>query len=392
MVAWFARLGVSAPHAVFAFAAGVLTLLAWPPERPTAQVARFTAPVDRQFPDMAAAHFSEDVIASYKNGTAHSPSILAFDDGRLLATWFQGSAEAQRDVAIHASHRIDGGWSVPSAILSAPAERQARQDFVATLGNPALFHGADGSIKLAHVMTVLGGWSTSRIALRSSIDGGMTFGKAKVLRLSPFFNLSHLVRFPALKMADGLLGLPAYGEFVWGMTEIAVFDKTGRVVDKRRIGGGGNAGIQADLLWAGGDTMETFLRPTGSMRQRAYRSESRDAGVTWSDPVPVEWPNSGAPVCSERFANGAAVLASNEDERGRRRLVLRYRPANEDTWRRIDTEIVGDAGAESLSYCAIALERGEIAHMVYSRFSDHSIRHVEFNQRWLADHSAKGGG
>lgn len=371
-----------------ALAAAILAVVAWPVGASRdAGVARFLAPetVPQALEPMA--HFAEDEIAAYADGVAHSPTITAYDDGELVAVWFRGETEAGVDVALHLSRRGPGGWSPLDLALSAAGERAEGRQFVRTIGNPALWRGNDDATWLAYVTPALGGWSTSRISLKRSADRGRTFGPARELRLSPFFNMSHLARFPALPMTGGRFGLPVYSEFIRAGSEIAVLDGEGRVVDRRRIGGVGDNGIQADLLWLSDDELETFLRPFGSMLPLTYRSASGDGGLGWSDPAPTDWPNPSAPVCSERFADGSAVLASNESEGGRRSLTLRFRPAGEEAWRRVHPQIVGQSENDRLSYCSFALAPDGVAHMVYSRWSDRSIRHVEFNRRWLDDHS-----
>lgn len=332
--------------------------------------------------------FAESVVASYETGVAHSPTVLVGSDGPRVI-WFRGSSEGARDVALFESRLEEGVWTAPRRITDASAEQEERSSYVKTIGNPVLYSSPDGRDWLAYVTPVLSGWSSSKVSLRQSTDNGLKWTEPRFLKLSPFLGLSNLVRYPALAMSDGFMGLPVYHEFLRGYSAIAVIGRNGEVVDLRRIGGAGDQGIQADLILAGNGQVETFLRPVRQMPRRLYRAESRDGGITWSAPEPTSWTNPSAPACSEQFADGAAVLMFNDDEIRRLRLVGYYREATGRGWRRLEHVFAGRERRESLSYCTFTRDEEDRIHLVYSQFSDRSIRHVVFNRAWLEQQSVR---
>lgn len=154
--------------------------------------------------------------------SAHASAIVdisrvSADSNMLL--YFAGSREGGRDVKIYQSfftHTSDnkGVWSEPTAILDATSLSRMSGKFIKKLGNPVSFVDAKGRVHLFVVGVSMGGWATSRIywlvfdsdlrSLRFNVE----------LHLSPFFNLSFLVRTPAILYEDGGFVLPIYHELI----------------------------------------------------------------------------------------------------------------------------------------------------------------------------------
>lgn len=178
-----------------------------------------------------------------ETGQAHSPAIRLTEDGFDLM-WFQGSAEAQADVDIHAARFFRGadGWQAgPVHLLLTRNDLGAAmvpRQIVVTLGNTIENEAVPGAL-YATVASV-GGWAMASVADVRMADGRPA--QARKLSLSPVLNRSNLVKSPMVEYADGSHALPAY--FEMGATHglLVRLDGHGRVRDTRRIGAARGAG------------------------------------------------------------------------------------------------------------------------------------------------------
>ena len=95
--------------------------------------------------------------------------------------------------------------------------------------------------------------------------------------------------------------------------------------------GGGN--IQPSIVRKKDGTLFTLMRDNGPAPKRLHKSESRDAGLTWSPVTDSDLPNpgSGAEIISLR--NGHWVLIYNDTERGRNSLMVAISDDEGQTWK-----------------------------------------------------------
>ena len=101
-----------------------------------------------------------------------------------------------RDVAIYFATQERGqfGWSKPRAILTPGQAARELGRGIRKVGNPVVFSDPAGKLWLLYVTVTLGGWSGSSLNLTTSADGGLFWERSRRLTLSPFFNVSELVR------------------------------------------------------------------------------------------------------------------------------------------------------------------------------------------------------
>ncbi|NDG58589.1 MAG: hypothetical protein EBX55_08990 [Betaproteobacteria bacterium] len=92
--------------------------------------------------------------------------------------------------------------------------------------------------RLAPAQTIaIGGWATAMIEHFRSADGGQSFEHQERLALSPFLNLSHLVRAPAIALKGGGFILPVYFELGSKYGVLLRFNAQGRFVHRERMDG-----------------------------------------------------------------------------------------------------------------------------------------------------------
>lgn len=313
-------------------------------------------------------------------GQAHSPAILMRKRGFSIA-WFEGSQEAQADVDIYAVRftQAGGTWQAdaPAPLLTrrALADRFAPRQLVVTLGNTVENEAAADAIH-ATVVSV-GGWAMASVADVRLVQGSPV--SARKLNLSPFLNRSFLVKSPMVEMADGSHALPAYFEMGHTYGSFIRFDTQGRVVDARRITGGGNKPIQPMIVVLDRTRAVAFLRdfdPSGCL----LISHTEDGGQSWSKARATTIPNPSAPVAALSLGGGRILMAMNDDAAGADSLRLAISADEGRSWRAIHTveKHGGDARYPMLRW----LPDGTIL-LAYSHDTKRGIRACLFNLAWV---------
>ncbi|MDR9394679.1 MAG: exo-alpha-sialidase [Roseovarius sp.] len=313
-------------------------------------------------------------------GQAHSPGIVV-DDAGFAVLWFEGSAEAQADVDIHAASlaRQGGSWQA-----TAPAPRVTRaalsdafepRQLVVTLGNTIQNEAAANAL-YATVVSV-GGWAMASVAdLRMGPDGPV---RARKLNLSPFLNRSFLVKSPMVAYADGSHALPAYFEMGAAHGALVRLGADGRVRDMRRIAGPGKP-IQPMIVPLDAERALAFLRDFDASG-RLWLSRTTDGGQSWSAAQMTDIPNPSAPVAALAMSDGRILMAMNDDAQGADRLRLAVSADEGASWRVIRT--LEDDGGDARYPMLRRLTGGEIA-LAYSHGTKRGIRAHVFNEAWVA--------
>lgn len=179
---------------------------------------------------LVAPYYEEIIYFDIPNNedSAHASSIVDISqvsDKHLMLLYFAGSREGARDVGIYQSFfsfdELDIGlnaspntaWSEPKRILDAPLLSHLSGKFIKKLGNPVSFVDTKGRVHLFVVGVSMGGWATSKIYhLLFEQEHLRSLHYIQELHLSPFLNLSHLVRTPPVLKDNGGFILPIYHE------------------------------------------------------------------------------------------------------------------------------------------------------------------------------------
>jgi predicted neuraminidase len=194
------------------------------------------------------------------------------------------------------------------------------------------------------------------------------------------------VKSPAVQFTDGRLGLPAYHEWIGRFGEFLRVD-AGQVIDKRRMSSGRSA-IQPLLFVNDAENATAVFRQTRSSGQAKQIpvSHTQNAGQSWqtAEDLPIANPNSA--VTGLILANGSRLLALNNIEAGRHRLVLLMSDVKTDRWQTIeileDDSALADDQRKEFSYPYLITVDGNDAHLVYT-WDRKKIRHRYFSGAWL---------
>jgi predicted neuraminidase len=313
---------------------------------------------------------------------SHVASICELPDGRLAATWYSGSREGARDVAIFFSTRAPGQsvWSTPRAIVTRESTARDLNRSIKKVGNAVIFEDSTGLLELLYVSITVGGWSGSALNLTTSADQGLTWTPSRRLTLSPFFNFSELVKNAPIALGDDSWVVPIYEEFLGRFPELLWLRKSagGFIATKSRIDGG-ELVFQPALVTLSSNAALVVLRDYTPQKKISI-SRTADAGRTWTSPAVLDLPNPNSGLDALRLTDGRLLLAFNDSNIGRENLRLAVSVDEGRTWVRIAT--LDEEAGSIFSYPFLIQGRDGCVHVVYT-WKGKAIKHVEFNTGWL---------
>jgi predicted neuraminidase len=383
---------------IFAFCflliAGVLGYLridsqpVWSPFKPPFDLAEQSSGEDQIKHKTPIAAPQADWLPDTGAPSVHAASLIALNNGSIRAFWFAGSREGAPDVVIASSvfHMKEGAWSTPTVVMDRVHAEKGLSRYIAKLGNPVPARMSDGRLQLFFVTVSIGGWAGSSISSVISNDEGVSWSKPERLITSPLINLSTLVKSPAIAFEDGRIGLPAYHEWIGRFGEL-LRTEGGRVIDKRRMSSGRGA-IQPAILISDPQQAKAYFRQTRSSGQAKQIpvSQTQDAGQTWRVSGDLEIANPNSAIALIGLANGAHLMALNNMEQGRHRLVLMMNGGEGGDWQVIQTieddEALPNEQRREFSYPHLITANGSDAHLVYT-WDRKRIRHIYFSSAWL---------
>ena len=320
--------------------------------------------------------------------SVHAASLIVLKDGAVRAFWFAGSREGAADVSIYSSvyDSHSANWSAPTVVMDRVSAEKGLLRYIAKLGNPVPSRLPDGRLQLFFVTVSIGGWAGSSISAITSDDEGLTWSHPQRLIASPLLNLSTLVKSPSVSFTDGLLGLPAYHEWVGRFGEFLRVD-AGRVIDKRRMSSGRSA-IQPLIFVNDAQDASAYFRQTRSsgLPKQIPVGSTQNAGQNWQQSEDLAIANPNSAVAGVTLKNGARILALNNIEYGRHRLVLMMSSNKSGQWQTIevleDDEALPEAQRKEFSYPYMITVDGNDAHLAYT-WDRKKIRHRYFSGAWL---------
>ena len=327
----------------------------------------------------------EFITPGLNSGAVHASSICQLSDGTLGAAWYAGSREGGKDVAIYFAVRGPGEhvpWSKSRAIVNRKSASKELRRFIRKLGNPLLFADSKDRFWLLYVTVTIGGWSGSSLNLKISDDGGMTWTQSIRLTLSPFFNVSELVRNSPLPMKDGSFGIPIYHECMGKFPEmlwIWLTKEDQKIGFRKTRMVGGRMFIQPSVVVCGSHKARAFYRNCSDERA-VGTAFTGDTGATWSRPRMLCLPNPDSGLSALALSEGRILLAFNDSKRNRDILSLAVSSDGGANWLRIG-EIENNPGHEFSYPYLIRTQDGRI-HLVYT-WRRKRIKHVVFNENWL---------
>lgn len=336
-------------------------------------------------------YFAENFVNQAKSGIrCHVSSSAVAGKEKLICTWYAGSREGARDVAIYRAFftEANGRWSEPGVLLDRSTCSRELRRAVRKLGNALIMRDSRGRLWLFFASNVFGGWSTTSLNFKVSVDAGQTWSISKKLILSPFFNLTNNVKNNGVNLNNGSFLLPVYHEFIRKFSQM-VWIRPGHPdpsYEIRKITHTGKA-IQPALVHPGKQSLTAFFRNAASAgRKYILRSDSSDVGQTWSSiqNTPLPNPNSGFAMLTLKDGVYLGVINNSFENRHNLTLVL-SRDAGQ-TWKTL--KVLENSPGKEFSYPFI-IRSSRYFHITYT-YDRKRIKHVVFNDTWLKGLTAYG--
>lgn len=341
-------------------------------------------PVKTPIPPEAPFIYREFVSPDSGSGVVHVGSICELPQGRLAASWYGGTREGARDVAVFLSIKgpEKASWSRPKMIVDRVSASRELSRYVKKVGNPLLFSGPGGRLWLVYVSISVGGWSGSSLNVKWSDDAGITWSNSLRLTLSPFFNISELVRNRPLPLSRSGFAVPIYHECLGYFPEILWLHPGAAATDihfKKSRMAGGQSFIQPSVVALGPSAATAFYRCL-SHEKAIGTAVTGDAGATWSEPQLLPLPNPDAALDALLLSDQRILLAFNDSPVNRETLRLAVSHDQGRHWTRIATLENAPGGEFSYPYM-IRTQDGQI-HLAYT-WDRKRIQHVVFNEAWI---------
>jgi predicted neuraminidase len=331
-----------------------------------------------------APEFHEQFVdARFIHPSAHVSSICELPGGRMAAIWYAGSREGASDVGIYVATRdagVSNAWSTPVSSVTHQSAGEETFRYVKKVGNAIVFAGTNNQMHLLYVTTGFGGWSCSQLNLKTSTDGGATWSRSRKLGLSPFLNISELVKNPPTPLADGGFIVPIYHEVIAKFSELLWLQprKDGFDVVKTRAFGGRTA-FQPSLV-ALNETSALMLNRSAGSVKKIHATRTSDGGRTWSALETIDLPNSNSGLDAIRLSDGRLLLVFNDTDSDRDNLRLAISSDDGVTWKRAATLVAEPK--EEFSYPTVLQTSDGLIHVTYT-WKRKGIKEATFNVAWL---------
>lgn len=310
---------------------------------------------------------------------AHSAALEILPNCNLIATWFAGSHEGKPDVKIWQSIFDGRKWELAHPIITPAKIAHDTDQYIRKVGNPLVYRSIDNHLHLFVVSVGLGGWSGSSLTQFISKDLGKTWGVGHKLILSPFLNISTLIRTKAITLADGGFYLPVYHEFMRTYPELLRFDKTGKFISQTRLNSH-NSLVQPAILPITPNYAYAFMRNHTRNDNPLYYQTTNDGGVSWTKLASTNLSNQDTSLAVEMVESSQYLMVHNMGGRDKLSLAVSNDGIN---WR--DIYLLENTPHEEFSYPAIQIHAG-IIDILYT-WKRRNIKHVEFNLPWLNNRS-----
>jgi predicted neuraminidase len=302
---------------------------------------------------------SEFIFETAPFPQCHASTIVETATG-LVAAWFGGTREKDRDVGIWMSRDGEGGWSAPVEVATGGQSDGTRLP----CWNPVLFQPKTGPLLLFY--KVGPSPSTWWGMLRTSADNGQTWSEARRL---PDGILGPIKNKP-VQLASGDILSPTSTEhegwrvhFERSADNGATWTATGPVNDGKTIGA-----IQPSIL----QHKDGKLQAVGRTQQgKIFTMSSDDQGRTWGPMSLTDLPNPNSGIDAVTLADGRFALVYNHAPKGRTPLNIAVSTDGEQ-WRNVLT-LENEPG--EYSYPAVIQSRDGLLHITYT-WKRTRIRHV----------------
>jgi predicted neuraminidase len=303
--------------------------------------------------------------------SCHASTIVETKEG-LVAAWFGGTDEGEKDVGIWVSRKSQEQWSAPVEVANGIQPDGTRHP----CWNPVLFQPKSGSLMLFY--KVGPSPSTWWGMLRTSDDSGKSWSDARRL---PDKILGPIKNKP-VQLADGTIisgssteGLSPPPEWQVHFERSTDGGKTWEFI-KAPTTTAGPAAIQPSILVHKGGQLQALGR---TRSKKLFTTSSKDNGLTWSPVELMDLPNPSSGTDAVTLRDGRHLLVYNHTAKGRSPLNVAV-SSDGRTW---NAALVLESEPGEYSYPAVIQSSDGKVHVTYT-WKRKKIRHVVIDAKSLA--------
>jgi len=288
-------------------------------------------------------------------------STLAETPSGLVAAWFGGTREKNKDVGIWVSRRSGNGWTPPREVANGVQADGTRHP----CWNPVLFQHPDGPLLLFYKVgpSPSSWWGM----LIKSKDGGQTWSEPTRL---PEHIFGPIKNKPVL-LADARLLCGTSTEDHGWRVHMEWTNDLGQTWHRTDVLNDGKTiqAIQPTILQHQSGRLQILCRSRGT--SKIVESWSDDQGRTWGKLQVTELPNPNSGIDGVTLADGRHLLVYNHTPRGRSPLNVAV--SNDGrTW--YAAAVLENTPGE-FSYPAVIQTADKLVHITYT-WKRQRIKHV----------------
>lgn len=293
----------------------------------------------------------------------HCSTLAEAPNGDLLCVWFGGSYECADDQVLFLARRKKGArtWETPEVLT--------RGVYLHPPGNAVVFRVSPTRMMVLYDRMDearplrRGRWRGGQLMCRHSDDNGCTWSEDAEVKMGVGG-----IRNAPITLRTGELMVP-----ISNPKPCFLITRNGGVTWE--VSGFIDTGGQPTAVQRNDGSLLCLLRS----QPKILQSESHDLGKTWTAAVPSPFLCPGAGVAMCRLNNGHLLLVFNDSSLDHTPLSI-VRSIDEGvTWEK-PVQLEPNSGEYSYP-CVVQTSDGNI-HVSYT-FLRFSIKHVEFNERWL---------
>ncbi len=306
-------------------------------------------------------------------------STVEVSNRTVVASWFGGTKEKNKDVGIWVSRNINGSWSVPVEVVNGVQDDGTRYP----CWNPVLFKPEDRSLHLFYKVgpSPREWWGM----VMTSDDDGRTWSDPVKLTegiLGPIKN-------QPIQLDDGTILSPSSNETKDGVWTIHIetsddfgksWSKTGPLNEPDKFGA-----IQPVIYKYGNGKFQLLSRTKNGVIGQNW---STDGGQTWSEMTATSLPNPNSGIDGVTLKDGRQLLVYNPtDKNWGDRVPLSIAISNDGKkWKRVlDLEPLRkttDKEGEEYSYPTVIQAEDGIIHLVYT-WNRKTVKYITLNPEKL---------
>ena len=299
---------------------------------------------------------------------SHASTIAETPVG-LVAAWFGGTREGNKDVCIWTSHLVNGKWTEPLKAADGVMNDSVRY----ACYNPVLYQVPGGELLLFYkIGPNVAGWTGW---MMRSADNGYTWSQREALPdgfLGPIKNKPLLI--------DGVLVCPSSTEKNGWKVHFEYTKDAGKTWTKSADLNDGItvSAIQPSILRYKDGSMQIMCR---SKNRTINESWSRDGGKTWSPMVASPLPNNNSGTDAVTLKDGRQLLVYNHvkpdsalpnGKGARTPLNVAISKDGKQWWAAV---ILEDSPISQYSYPSVIQTKDGMVHIVYT-WRRERIKHV----------------